>query len=69
MYKKSGRWQVDDIGYQSSDNPQIFNCLSLSEKELYQERAGILEHVEGVNKEDAERIAQERILLRRKIWN
>jgi hypothetical protein len=69
MHKKSGRWQVDDVGYQSSDNPQLFNCLSLSEKELYEERAGILEFMEGVNKEVAEKIALERILIRRKIWN
>ena len=57
------------LDFKFNDENIASSILSIDELELFEERAAILEFVEGVDKDEAEKIALERILIRRKIWN
>jgi len=45
------------------------NQLQYHETEMFEERAAILEYMDGLSKVESEKMALERVLIRRKIWN
>jgi hypothetical protein len=76
-FLKDGIWCIEELhnikehlfSKNIMDEENSSAHLNDDERECFEERAAILEYMDDLSKEEAERIARERIILRRKIWN
>jgi len=67
MYKKDGKWEFKDIPlYHANNSDDVHTTLN---KELFEERAAILEYMHGFTRKDAELEAISRYYSRKDQWN